>query len=362
MSTKHDRLKVAQLMLDPNNKRLPPHVRGKPEVRIIEYMLLEANLLELMQAIAENDFFEGEQLLVVQDKGNKYRVVEGNRRLAAVKLLRTPDLATVLKSKVNRVVAEAKYRDIEDLPCLIFDDEREIHRYLGFRHITGVEPWNLRQRAEYIVSLQKELLPKLPLDQACRELAKIIGSRRDYVKRVVVGYEIYEAIRDHKFFQIRGLDDERFYFNYIADSLRQPNITAFLGVSMDAANPVATLRLPRLKQWTHWFFEVFGENQTRVKGTSQDLPMLNAVLANERACKAFVNDARSLKEAFVLTTNLTELFAGAIRRAREQLELADGLTHKLDVFYSALDEDLKTIGRLTRKLKDAKDEFETEGT
>ena len=138
MSAKHDRLKVSQLLLDPNNARLPPNVRGKPEKRIIEYMLLEANLLDLMQAIAENDFFEGEQLLVVPDGQNKYRVIEGNRRLAAVKLLRDPDLATVQQSRVKRVIAEAKHKDIKELPCVIFDDEQEIHRYLGFRHITGV--------------------------------------------------------------------------------------------------------------------------------------------------------------------------------------------------------------------------------
>ena len=33
MSAKHDRLKVSQLLLDPNNARLPPNVRGKPEKR-----------------------------------------------------------------------------------------------------------------------------------------------------------------------------------------------------------------------------------------------------------------------------------------------------------------------------------------
>ena len=179
---------------------------------IIEYMLLEANLLDLMQAIAENDFFEGEQLLVVPDGQNKYRVIEGNRRLAAVKLLRDPDLATVQQSRVKRVTAEAKYKDIKDLPCVVFDDEQEIHRYLGFRHITGVQPWNLRQKAEYLASLGQELFHNLPLDQACRELAKIIGSRRDYVKRLLVGFRIYTTIKESGFFGIRGLDDERFYF------------------------------------------------------------------------------------------------------------------------------------------------------
>ena len=361
MSAKHDRLKVSQLLLDPNNARLPPNVRGKPEKRIIEYMLLEANLLDLMQAIAENDFFEGEQLLVVPDGQNKYRVIEGNRRLAAVKLLRDPDLATVQQSRVKRVTAEAKYKDIKDLPCVVFDDEQEIHRYLGFRHITGVQPWNLRQKAEYLASLGQELFHNLPLDQACRELAKIIGSRRDYVKRLLVGFRIYTTIKESGFFGIRGLDDERFYFSNIADSLSRPNIATYLGVDMESDDPVGKLSIPHLRQWTHWLFETFGQNETRLKGTSEDLSILSAILGNESATRAFSEQKRSLQEAFELTTDLGDLFRRSIAKAVAGLEQADRITHKLDVFYPGLSDDLKVIARLVNKLRDAKKEKEIEG-
>ena len=83
------KIPLDKLKLDPNNPRLPKslRVKGASEEEIIEYMLLDASLIELMMAIGENNFFPGEQLLVVKDMGDSYKVVEGNRRLSAVKLL-----------------------------------------------------------------------------------------------------------------------------------------------------------------------------------------------------------------------------------------------------------------------------------
>lgn len=361
MSAKLERLAVERLFLDPQNARLPSYLRGASETKIIEFMLLEASTLELMQAIAKNGFFEAEQLLVVPLERGNFKVVEGNRRLTAVKLLRDPSLASVQQTKVQRIFDEAECRgaDLAQLPCLIFQDEQIIHRYLGYRHITGIQPWNLRQRARYLDSLKQELFSELPLDEACRELAKIIGSRRDYVKRVLVGFQIYTVIEEHKFFRVRGLDEESFYFTYIADSLNKPKISSFLGVDLESPEPIRDLSLPALKQWTTWFFEKSPDGQTRVKARSEDLKQLNAVLGNQGALQAFADEGRSLKEAYELTPDIRRIFRDSIARAIVDLERADGVTHKLPAFYGGLEDDLKSIARLIRKIKDAKDQLAT---
>jgi hypothetical protein len=63
-------------------------------------MLLDASLIELMLAIGQNGYFPGEQ-----------------------------SLATVQKLKVQQVIQETTGRPT-DLPCLIFENEKEIHKYL----------------------------------------------------------------------------------------------------------------------------------------------------------------------------------------------------------------------------------------
>ena len=91
---KFEEIPFENLKLDLFNPRLPKSKQGKDEEEIIKFMLLESATLELMMAIGENDFFAGEQLLAVPDEEEgKYIVVEGNRRLTAVKLLSKPELS-----------------------------------------------------------------------------------------------------------------------------------------------------------------------------------------------------------------------------------------------------------------------------
>jgi hypothetical protein len=84
---------IDNLQLDLYNPRLPKSKQGKDECIVIEYLLLEAATLELMESIGENDFFVGEMLLVIpnEEERGKYIVIEGNRRLTAVLLLNRPE-------------------------------------------------------------------------------------------------------------------------------------------------------------------------------------------------------------------------------------------------------------------------------
>ncbi|MFO1003464.1 MAG: hypothetical protein U0936_24290 [Planctomycetaceae bacterium] len=187
-------------------------------------------------------------------------------------------------------------------------------------------------------------------------MAKMIGSRKDYVKRLLIGYEVFLAIRDAKYFKISGLSETTFYFNYIADSLSRENIAAFLGIQLDAENPIDGLKKAALKQWTHWFFEKNDENQTRIKATAEELRMLNAVLANKRAFDAFSVDGKRLRDAYELTAELDDVFVNCITTALNSLETADSLTHRLNEFYGSLQEDLQGIMRIAKKIKIASQE------
>ncbi len=357
MNTKIEYIKIENLILDSNNPRLPSYLHGVDENQIIDYMVLDAATIELMQAIGENDFFSGEQLLVVEVENKKYKVIEGNRRLTSVKLLNDPDLASVQTKKIKTVVDNAKFKPLE-IPCLVFDDETQIHRYLGYRHITGIQPWNLRQKARYLYSMKEKNFSDKPLDQACRELAKMIGSRRDYVKRILVGFMIYNEIKDNSFFKITNLKEDTFYFGYIADSLSHINIVEFLGVDLNCDDPLGKINLGNLSKWTKWLFEKNNENQTRLKGKSGDLSKLNKILATPTALDAFEKQSYSLEDAYKLTENIDEIFINSIRKALTELERADGLIHKVSKFENSLEEDLIAIRKLTKKIKTTKDEFE----
>lgn len=352
-------IKVRDLFLDDQNPRLPRHLRGKDEASIIAYMLKDAATTDLMIAIGENGFFEGEQLLVFEENG-RYRVIEGNRRLTAVKLLRAPELANIQKKTVSKIFEQADHtgEDFDELPCLVFAEVAPIYKYLGYRHITGIQSWDLTQKAGFLTKIREENFNDLEVDEASTELAKIIGSRRDYVKRLLVGYQIFERIHDQEYFGINGLNESTFFFNYIADSLNRGNIKDFLGIDLDDADPIEGLDGNSLDHWTHWFFEKNAENQTRVKATSEQLKLLNAVLGHDNAFEAFANDGKPLREAFELTDDNEQVFLDLIVKAVSSLKTANSMTHSLDEFYESLADDLRSISRLIRSIRRAKEEME----
>ena len=347
------------LEFDFSSSRIQFSFNDKSEIGFINFLLLEAVTLELMQAIGENDFFQGEQLLVVPTADGKYKVLEGNRRLVSIKLLNNPELATVKTISVKEVFDGAKFRP-KEIPCLIFDKEEDIRKYLGFRHITGIKPWGLSEKARYLFQLYTDSYKQLKLDDASKELAKMIGSRRDYVKRVIVAFVLYKKIEDEDFYGINDLNDTTFYIGYLSDSLSHSHIVKFLGINMSLDNPVEKLNQENLKTLIHWFFEKNSQNKTRVTGKSSDLNKLNSILNTEKstiALKAFSDEGKDLETAFEYTEDVDLLFVTNVQKSLQNIELADSLTHRITQFYNGLEDDLIQIRKLTSKIKQTKDEF-----
>ncbi len=358
MSTKHTFLDIPldELETDKSNPRLPKSFLGKSDEEIINYLLLESSLVELMQAIGKNDFFPGEQLLVVKNNAGKYTVIEGNRRLTGVRLLRDPSLAKVQTKKVHKVYSEAEFHP-SSIPCLVFENRSEILKYLGYRHITGIQTWKLLEKARYLSELKEQLFEEHTVTEGSREIAKMIGSRADYVRRLLVGYDIYKHIEDQGFYKIPNLNDTTFHFNYIADSLSRSNIADFLGINFANTIPTKDKKTNHLEEWTKWLFEKNPQNQTRLKGSSGDLNKLNKILGTPDALQSF-RDGESLSKAYQLTDDLNDIFYSSIKRSIESLEQADSITHRVNYFYDDSKDCLNIVRKLARKIINTIDDFE----
>jgi len=270
---------LTQLQLDYKSPRLP--IDSSNENDIIEWMLQGASILELMLSIGENGFFIGESLLIVKET-NQYIVIEGNRRLTALKILNNPELATLHKRKIKQVLDETTYRP-KDIPCILFEKREEILKYLGYKHITGVKSWSIFSKAKYLYESKDN---NKNITYQSRELAKKIGSRSDYVKRLIIGYEVYNIIKNEKFYNIDKLNKDTLHFNYISDFLRYENINNFINVDLDSENPLVNLNKQNLQILIQLFFE---RNRNDFYVNTENLSKLNKIFLNTIVSQKFLN-------------------------------------------------------------------------
>lgn len=320
-------INLDSLHLDFQNPRLSENFKRNisDENEIIQWMLEDASIIELMLAIGQNGFFIGEALLVVKEE-DKYIVVEGNRRLTSLKLLTNAKLATVHTKKVQKVLEETTHRPTE-IPCILFDSRNDISQYLGYRHVTGVKSWGMLAKARYL----NDLIPILKtngLHNQARELAKKIGSKSDYVKRVLISYKIYEIIQDNNFYKIPKLDETTFHFNYIADSLRHENIKKFININLDKDDTLSTINNENLLILIDLFFRKNDQNRSRVLGNSDNLTKLNKVLSSDEITKKFLNGL-SLEDSYSLVEVDAGTFTAELYKALQSLKTSNSYIHQI---------------------------------
>ncbi|MGD1834180.1 MAG: hypothetical protein ACPKQO_00480 [Nitrososphaeraceae archaeon] len=350
-------IELEKLLLNSSNSRIPRNLIGSNEKEIINHYLLADSTLELMLSIGENGFFEGEQLYVIPFNDNYFKVIDGNKRLASVLLLNNPDLAQVKKSGVNQVYNEAKNKSFNKLPCLVFENENDIIKYLGYKHITGISSWKLLEKARYMTRLYNDCFSKKSLKDASREIAKMVGSRKNYILRILSGYKLYEVIEKNNFYGIKTIDDSNFLFNYISESLNREGIQKFLGVDLDKNDPTENINHSALKEWTNWLFNKNLPN--KITRDNESLDSLNKIVVNKKALEAFRSGIK-LQYALEYTNEINNQFKYLIKKALGKIQEADSLMHKKDIFYEDLEEDLLSINKIIRKIKNnnTSNEFE----
>lgn len=133
------------LDFDPNNPRFGGMMKGRDQ-KSIQQSLFQAPYYasELVDSLLKNGFIDYEPL-VVKGTGVRFKVVEGNRRLAAIREI----LAHLDKY-------QGKTDDLKRIPALVFPDKpddqqkNEMRVYLGVRHLLGFREWPPLSKALFL--------------------------------------------------------------------------------------------------------------------------------------------------------------------------------------------------------------------
>lgn len=147
-------LTVARLQLDAINPRLSPSSTSRAQRDIIQYLFDHEGALEVARSIARNGYFPNEPLLATRE-GRHYVVLEGNRRLAALKALREPQvLEGRRRTSVDRLLrARGPVAVPTSVPVTIAPDRAATDRQIAVRHVgTPVRRWRPQNKANFILA------------------------------------------------------------------------------------------------------------------------------------------------------------------------------------------------------------------
>ena len=298
------KVNLDDLLLDPNNPRfaeLGEDIDQVPEPRFAEQKVQKAafdkmkarfNVIELRDTIKELGFLPMDRLVVRVWKGNnnepkKYVVIEGNRRVSALKwLLEQHETG-------KETFTEKQIESFKNFEVLLLDDERApaTARWIlpGLRHVSGIKEWGPYQKARMVYELRQT--GKTP-----QEVAQSLGlSTRDanQLWRAYLALEQMKADEENGEYAVPTL------YSYFEEVFKRPNIREWLGWSDEQQK---FTKDKELREFYGWMKPEKGEDGEESKPR---LPEAKSV----RALSKIVEDPKALAVFRSNEGNLTHALA-----------------------------------------------------
>lgn len=312
---------VDALRFDTRNPRFVDFSANDP-AEIVRFLYDEADLNELVQSIATSGFQPFEPLIVLKE-GTHLVVLEGNRRLGAVLLLRNPAIQAQLNVKVPPLLPEHA-RTLDPLLVREVGSQADARAYIGFKHINGPHKWDSLAKAKYAAEWLAD-------GGDINDIARTLGDTHNTVRRLVFGWLVLQQA------EANGFDREqrtarRFAFSHLYTALARKGFRSYMGLSDDpadtplTADPIAPDHIMQLREVMGWLYgDKDADQPALVQSQNPDLNRLNDVLEHGEA-RRYLTTTRNLAQAYEVIAPRTRRFADslieAVQHAKDALSLA----------------------------------------
>jgi hypothetical protein len=247
---------IDTLKLDPANPRLGRHIASPKltQEKVLDIMS-DWTLDELAESFLQSGFWPQEAVIVVKEKlyGETHPVVvEGNRRLAALKYLKMaadgkPSSTYWAGLVAGKTIDKGLFKDV---PYIEVGSRKDVSAYLGFRHVTGIKEWNPAEKAEFISKLIDD--GKLSYE----EVSKKIGSKAPTVRQHYISYRLLLQMEKEEDVAIDAVEEK---FSVLYLSLRTQGAQKYLHIDIQAPpdkakTPVPKEHVENLVNFSRWLF------------------------------------------------------------------------------------------------------------
>lgn len=322
-----EKVSVDLLDFDTNNPRFTPDKKPatSSDDDIVIQLARSADLAELIQSISTSGYINIEPLIVIERNG-RFAVLEGNRRLAAVKALRNEELAKKAKLTVSPMAAD-KRPSLNELLCYRVATEADARDLIGFKHINGPQGWDAFAKARFAARwLDDEQLK--PGGMTLVDIAGRMGDQHMTIHRMVTALFVLEQAEHANIYSIEDRTKKSFSFSHLYTGLASDEFTSYVGMERPdrtvdpSRNPVPPSKREELRNLLIWLYGSKDRGvEPAVKSQNPDLNRLREVLGSRVGTKV-LEERGSLDDAVVAATPLKLRFEQHLIAANAELQHA----------------------------------------
>ena len=347
-------VKSSDLLFDKQNPRMVEFGvnRYNNEEELINLLWREMAVEELVMSILALGFFEHEPLYTMPEESGKLIVLEGNRRLAAIRSILNPKLVKGdrMRKFEGRITQSLKDKLEKKIPVIKLANRQDAWRLLGFKHVNGPAKWGSYAKAKYIVDIHRNY--SIDLDQ----IAEQIGDTNKTVRKLYQGVMVIEQAERFAEFSIDDIKTPRLYYSHLYTALGYEKFRTYLGIKEEANidAPVPEEKYRSLQEVMDW---IYGSKKRDVhpvvRTQNPDLKRFVGVLDNEQsvaalrmgkslevACDLSVETGVALQEYLVEAKIVLEKVSsklsgydgneGLLKQAGTIAELADDIYNRME--------------------------------
>ena len=290
-------IKADELHFDFKNPRLVEFHGLANEESILNVLWKNMDINELVMSILASGFFKSEALYVVREEG-KLIVIEGNRRLAAIKAIR--------EQLTNSI------------PVIEMSRRQDAWRYIGFKHVNGPAKWDSYAKAQYIALVHNDY--GVPLE----DIATQIGDSNKITLRLYQGLMLINQADRQTDFKIDDVYSNRLYFSHVYTAMNYESMQKYLDLDLSQAkqNPVPDDKLGNLEEVLTWILGSKKKSMPAiVKSQNPGIRQLCQVLGKPDAVQ-LLRAGNTLEVAFEGSKEGADVLYEAIVDAQNKLEKA----------------------------------------
>lgn len=333
---------VSDLRFDRDNPRMP-NVLLKDDDEVVRHLIDDFDVEELVQSILSSGWIDYEPLIVEHETNVVY---EGNRRLAALRLIR--DQALRERVGYRLPVVDNPKTAPDQVRVRYVTDRKAARRFIAFKHINGPFKWDAFAKAKYAADWLAE-------GEDIDVVSRMLGDNHNTIRRLVMGYNVLEQAQ-HAGFNIEDRSKKRFAFSHLYTAVSRPAVRSFLNIKDDEngvpPKPVQDGSEERLLQLMSWLYGQESKKEPAVVvSQNPHLNQLVRVIENKDGLATLVR-SRRLDQAFEAVEPATDRFKDALIAANKHCESALALSTYFDGDETQLAM-MKNLVTTVRTLRDA---------